>query len=190
LNWRHTALSGDEESLNHELLTELEDMVPKTLEVKVSTVQGVDDYENPLIVMYDVKGTLGTPTGKRLVMPADIFEAGATATFPHEKREQAVYFHYPHSTLDAMRVKFAQGFQVEAMPDAAKLDYPAGERYVLGVTSSGNSFTTQRNHLRDEVLVQQKDYDSLRKFYTQFESKDQESVVLKVAPAASAAAGN
>jgi hypothetical protein len=38
--------------------------------------------------------------------------------------------------------------------------------------------------------VQQKDYDSLRKFYTQFESKDQESVVLKVAPAASAAAGN
>ena len=28
-----------------------------------------------------------------------------------------------------------------------------------------------------------KDYDSLRKFYSQFESKDQESVVLKAAPA-------
>jgi len=38
--------------------------------------------------------------------------------------------------------------------------------------------------------VMPKDYDGLRKYYTQFESKDQESVVLKEAPAAAAAGGN
>jgi hypothetical protein len=35
-----------------------------------------------------------------------------------------------------------------------------------------------------------KDYDTLRKYYSQFESKDQESVVLKATPAVAAAGGN
>jgi hypothetical protein len=190
VGWRHTALSGDAESVKHQLLTELEDMLPKSLEVKVHEIQGADDYENPLVVTYDVKGTIGTATGKRLLMPADLFEAGATASFPHEKREQAVYFYYPHSLLDALRVNFVKGFELEAAPDAAKFNYPAAEQYILDVTSTPTSFTTRRGHLRGEVIVQQKDYDALRKFYTQFESKDQESVVLKVLSTGAAAGGN
>jgi len=190
LIWRHSALSGDAESMNRELRKELEDMVPKSLEVKVGAIEGVDAYESPLVVNYEVKGTLGTTTGKRLLLPADIFEAGATASFPHEKREQAVYFHYPQATFDAMRIKFPQGFQMEATPDAATFDLPGLEEYKLGVTTASDGFLTRRTHARGEVLVQTKDYDTLRKFYTQFESKDQESVVLKVVPAGTAAGGN
>jgi len=190
LVWRHTALSGDAESLNHELTERLEGMVPKSLEVKVAKVEGVDDYENPLVVTYDVTGTIGSATGKRLLLPADIFQAGATASFPHEKREQAVYFEYPQSTRDAMRLKFPQGFQLEATPDVASFDLPGQEQYKLSITTAANGFLTQRTHLRGEVLVQPKDYDTLRKFYTQFESKDQESIVLKVVAGAAAGGSN
>jgi hypothetical protein len=190
VSWRHSALSGDVESLNHELVKWLGERVPKSLEVKVSEMVDVDDYEKPLVVMFDVKGTMGTVTGKRLLMPADFFEAGATATFPHEKREQAVYFHYPQSTLDALRVNFPKEFELEATPDSAKFSYPGAEQYTLAITSAPTSFTTRRGHLRGEVLVMQKDYDALRKFYAQFESKDQESVVLKVVSSGAAAGGN
>ena len=38
------------------------------------------------------KGPLGSSTGKRVLLPGDIFDANAKPTFPHEKREIAVYF--------------------------------------------------------------------------------------------------
>jgi hypothetical protein len=165
-------------------------MIPKTLDVKVGEIENLTDYEQPLIVNYEVKGTVGTPTGKRLVMPADIFVAGATATFPHEKRELAVYFHYSQTVQDAMRIQFAKGFEVEAVPDSAKFSYSDEEAYMISMTKDDISYTTRRNHIRNEVIVPVKDYDALRKYYGQFESKDQESVVLKVKPVESAAAGN
>jgi hypothetical protein len=190
VGWRHTALAGDDESLRRALRTHLEEMIPKTLDVKVGEIENLTDYEQPLIVNYEVKGTVGTPTGKRLVMPADIFVAGATATFPHEKRELAVYFHYSQTVQDAMRIQFAKGFEVEAVPDSAKFSYSDEEAYMISMTKDDISYTTRRNHIRNEVIVPVKDYDALRKYYGQFESKDQESVVLKVKPVESAAAGN
>jgi hypothetical protein len=188
VEWRHRALSGDDESFKHELKTTLEEMLPKTLEVKVASVQDQDNYDKPLVVNYDVTGTMGTSTGKRLVIPADLFESGSSATFPHEKREQPVYFHYPQTEQDALRLNFPSSFTVEAVPTAAKYDLPKEEVYILSVVGETGRFTTRRTHVQNEVLVMPKDYDELRKYYSQFETKDQESVVLRLQPASAAAA--
>jgi hypothetical protein len=56
--------------------------------------------------------------------------------------------------------------------------------------SDAKGFTARRDHIQNELLVMPKDYDILRKYYSQFEAKDQESVVLKAAPTATAAGGN
>jgi Transglutaminase-like superfamily/Domain of Unknown Function with PDB structure (DUF3857) len=188
VGWRHAALRGDEESLKHGLREHLEGMVPKTLDVKVDTIENLQDYEQPLIVKYQVHGTMGTATGKRLIMPSDLFEAGASATFSDEKRVQAVYFSYPQSIQDALRINFQKGFNVEAVPAEGTFNLPKQEVYSLSVTSDTTSFTTRRSRAQSEFFVLSKDYDELRKFYSQFESKDQESVVLKVAPVTTAAA--
>jgi hypothetical protein len=190
VEWRHKALSGDEESLNHALRTHMEDMVPKSLQVKVDKVENLTDYEKLLKVSYQVTGTLGTHMGKRLIMPSDIFLSSESATFTDEKREQAVYFEYPRYLQDAQRLNLPDTMSVEGTPSAAKFDLPAEEVYTLSVVSDPKGFTTRRNHIQGELLVMPKDYDSLRKYYAQFESKDQESVVLKGAPAVAAAGGN
>lgn len=190
VEWRHKALSGDEESLNHALRTHLEDMVPKSLQVKVDKVENLTDYETPLKVSYQVTGTLGTHVGKRVIVPSDIFLSGASATFPDEKREQPVYFEYPRYLEDALRLNLPDTMSVEGTPTAAKFDLPKEEVYTFSVMSDSKGFTTRRNHIQSELLVIPKDYDSLRKYYAQFESKDQESVVLKAAPAVAAAGGN
>jgi len=190
VEWRHKALSGDEESLNHAMRTHLEDMVPRSLQVKVGKIENVPDYEQPLKVSYDVTGTLGTHTGKRILVPSDIFLSNESATFADEKRQQAVYFHYPHYVQDAQRINLPATVSVEALPDTVRFDLPKQEAYTLAVTGDAKGFTTRRNYIQGELLVLPKDYDSLRKFYAQFESKDQESVVLKAAPAVAASGGN
>jgi hypothetical protein len=190
VEWLHKALRGDEESLNHALRTHLEDMVPKSLQVKVDKVENLTDYDKPVKVSYVVTGTLGTHMGKRVIMPSDIFLSGASATFNDEKREQAVYFEYPRFLQDALRLNLPDTMSVEGTPTVAKFDLPKEELYTFSVVSDPKGFTTRRNHIQGELLVMPKDYETLRKYYAQFESKDQESVVLKAAPAVASAAGN
>jgi hypothetical protein len=190
VEWRHRALNGDEESLNHALRTHLEEIVPKSLQVRVDKIENMTEYEEPLRVTYDVTGSLGTHTGKRMLLPSDIFLSGETAVFADERRQEAVYFHYPKYVQDAQRINLPSTMSVEAVPDAARFDLPKQEAYVLMITGDAKGYTTRRNHIQGELLVMPKDYDSLRKFYAQFESKDQESVVLKAAPAVGASGGN
>ncbi|HEY5330400.1 MAG TPA: DUF3857 domain-containing protein [Acidobacteriaceae bacterium] len=182
LHWRQQALRGDEESLRHGLRTSLEELLPKTLEVKVVSIDNLTDYEKPLAVKFEAKGTVGTPTGKRLVLPVDLFTASEHAEFTQEKRDLAVYFHYPQTVLDAQRINLPATMSVEAVPPAGKLTMPHTAVYSLEATSAANNVTVRRTFLFGEILVLPKDYPELRTYYSQFQAKDQESIVLKVAP--------
>jgi hypothetical protein len=188
LGWRQRALRGDEESLRQALEQNLRAMVPKSVEVKVAEIKDLDEYEKPLAVSFDVTGTMGTPTGKRLVMPVDLFTAGETATFPQEKRDTAIYFNYPETVQDALRVNFAEGFAVEATPADGKFTLPSRALYAMNTTSAPTSFTTRRTFVIGDFVFVPTEYSMLRGFYSQFEAKDQESVVLKTATAAAASA--
>jgi hypothetical protein len=179
LRWRQAALRGDEDGVKHDLKTDLEKMVPKTLNVQEPVITGLEDYEKPLTVSYQVTGSLGTPMGKRLMLPADIFLIDEKATFPQDKREQAVYYHYPQEVLDAQRVNFLSGFQVEAVPPAAKFNLPKQAIYALSVEPEATNFTTRRSFVFNEIIVPTASYPQLRGFYAQFEAADQQSVVLK-----------
>ena len=48
----------------------------------------------------------------------------------------------------------------------------------MNITTTANSFTTQRNHASGLVIVPTEKYAALRDFYSKYEAKDQESVVL------------
>jgi hypothetical protein len=191
LRWRHVALRGDDESLKHELRTSLERMLPQSLEVKDVTISDVDNYEKPLKVSYTVAGTAGSWTGKRLVLPADLFLANQKATFPHEKRDIAVDFHYPSRVADAVRINFPPNFAIEASPSDAKFSMPKMAAYGMNVVSAANNFTTRREYDFGEVFVLPTEYSQLRSFYSQFETNDQQSIILKsTAPAVATTASS
>ena len=76
---------------------------------------------------------------------------------------------------------------MEAVPVVAEFGLPHEEAYTFSVVGDPGGFTTRRDHAVDELIVLPKDYDGLRKYYMQLESKDQESVVVKVGPAATTA---
>ena len=188
LYWRQAALRGDDEELRKQLRESAEGMLPRTLDIKVAEVQGISDFEKPLTVHYQVKGPLGNAMGKRTMVPADVFLANPSATFSHEKRDTAVYFDYPQSIRDAVRVNLPPTLAIEAVPTPAKYDLPNTGLYSLQVTEAPTNITTRRDFIFNDVLVEPKKYPQLRSFYSQFESKDQESVILKPVAATSASA--
>jgi hypothetical protein len=190
LRWRHVSLRGDDESLKHDLRTSLEAMIPHSLEVKDVTVSNLADYEQSLKVSYQVEGTVGTWTGKRLLIPANIFLVNHKATFPHEKRELAVNFDYPQWDRDALRINFPSSFSVEAAPPAAKYDFKKLAAYGMTVDSTATNFTTRRDYVFGDVYVMPADYPQLRTFYSQLETNDQQSIILKTTAGPTTTASN
>ena len=178
LRWRQTSLEGDEASLRHELQESVEQILPRGMEVKVGTIDRLTDAEQPLTVNFDVSGVAGSGTGKRLLLPADLFEANARPTFPHEKREVAVYFEYPHMVQDAIRINFPSTFSVESMPKPDKLQLAQSIVYNVATEQTPTSYTLRRNFSLGEIIYPIKEYPELRSFYSKVENKDQENLVL------------
>jgi translation elongation factor EF-1beta len=181
LKWRQMSLTDDKETVEKQLKEYVEQMLPGGMEVKVLSVDKLSEYELPMAVKLDVKGPIGSPTGKRLVVPGDIFETNAKATFAHEKRELAVWLPYCYSERDAIRINFPSTFQVESVPPDGAATMPKMAVYNLKVAPDATGVTIRRNLYLGEILYKTEEYPDLRKFYSQFEAKDQEPLVLKVA---------
>jgi len=181
LNWRHSYLRGDATSLNNDLRTSMEHLLPNGMEVKVTSIQNVEDYEKQLIVSYSIKGAIASSTGKRLILPGDIFVTNSKPTFSHEKREEPVFFDYPHSVLDAVRINFPAGFAIESLPTEEQLPLLKFAAYVLKTESTPTSFTLRRELDLGNIFYKTEEFPDLRSFYNKLEAKDKEPVVLKAA---------
>jgi hypothetical protein len=183
LHWRQRALQGDAASLEREIRTSVEQLIPPGIEVKVASISKLEDYEQPLVVKLDVKGGgLGTSTGKRLVIPGDIFETNSKPAFPHEKREIPIYFEYGRAIQDAVRINFPATLKVESLPTAEKTMYQKAALYDLTTESTPTSFTVRRNYVLGAIVFPPSEYANFRTFYSRMENKDQESVILTAAP--------
>lgn len=189
LSWRQRSLEGDEASLSKELQTSLQELLPGGMEVKVGQILNLTAYEQPLIVNYTIKGPIGAPTGKRLFLPSDLFISNEKATFPHEKRDIAVAFHYPTYIQDAVRVKLPPSMKIESVPVKDVQQFQSFALYNLTPESTPNSITVRRNFALAEILFLPKEYPDLRAFYNKIETKDQENIVLTAAPSAAKSAG-
>lgn len=186
LSWRQDYLRGDATSVNRDLQRGMEKLMPAGMDVKVKSIDKLEDYEEPLVIKFDVKGQIASSTGKRLLVPNNIFEVNTKPAFPHEKREEPVYFDYAHSVLDAVRVTFS--LSVESVPASDQLPFQKTAVYALQVQSAPTSVVVHRNLLIGDIIFTLDQYPELRTFYNKFEAKDQEPFVLKVA--APAAGGN
>jgi hypothetical protein len=183
LSWRQSSLTGDSTSLERELRVSVEHLLPQGMDVKVASIEKLEDYELPLVVNFNVTGPIGSSTGKRLLFPGDIFESNSMPTFTHEKRETTVYFHYPYLHQDAVRVNFPSSISVESIPSSTKQQFQNFALYTSSTESTPTSVTVRRNYTLGEIIFMQKEYADLRSFYSKMETKDQESVVLTSAPA-------
>jgi len=193
LHWRQRSLEGDATSLERQIRTNVEQLVPQGIELKVASIENVADYEQPLVVNLDVKGTLGSSTGKRLLVPGDLFESNEKPSFPQEKREVPVAFEYTRYNQDAVRINFPQALTIESLPANGNINFKTFVVFAVKTESTPASFTYRRDFALGEVLFLTKEYPELRSFYSKMEDKDQESVVLTTAKSAapkSAPTGN
>ena len=178
LVWRHNALTGDLASLKRDLKASIEQLLPGGMDVEITSVENLDAYEKPLTVAANVKGAIGSPTGKRLLVPADLFEGDTQPLFPHATRELPIYFEYARVIQDAIRINLPPGITVESMPEPTKETLKTSAVYQLHTEKAATSMTIRRDYVLGEIGFPVSDYPELRTFYTKMIGKDQEPIVL------------
>jgi hypothetical protein len=57
LYWRQRALGGDAASLEREIRASIEALMPLGVGVKVTSIDKLEDYEQPLVAKFEVKGS-------------------------------------------------------------------------------------------------------------------------------------
>lgn len=189
LKWRQIALESDAEEAGKEFQNYIQQLVPRGVEVKMGHFLALEDYENVLMTVLDVSGSMGTATSKRVFLPTMFFEGGSKPLFVHDKRTLPVDLKYPYMMQDQVSITLPKELAVESLPKDADIPLPQGAAYSAKYKQSGQTLTMTRLMILASAFYAADAYPPLKDFYQKVSSKDQEQAVLHPGPANEGAKG-
>ena len=133
LHWRQRILEEDDTELKKEFdREELERIVPDGVEAHVDHFLSMNDPYSNLIAVVNFKGSIGTATAKRLILPGFFFETrGHTPFVNEEKRLEPVDMHYGDRETDEITYHFPDGVTVEGAPQDANIAWPGHAVFIV-----------------------------------------------------------
>ena len=192
LHWRQRALEEDDSELKKEFDSqELDKNVPDGVEAHVDHFIGLNDPYADLMAAVTVKGSLGTVTARRMILPGFFFETRATVPFVNEdKRTIPVDMHYGRRVTDEITYHLPDGVTVEGVPADANIPWPSHAALISKTVAQPGQITIRQTLLVGFTIAKPDEYHDLRSFYQKVAAADQEQLVLTTSPTAPAGKGN
>jgi Domain of Unknown Function with PDB structure (DUF3857)/Transglutaminase-like superfamily len=183
LRWRQEALRNDESEVKKEFEKELAALAPDGVEVHVDHFLAIDQPDQNLIAVVNLSGSLGTPVGKRLLLPGFFFATRASVPFVNEaERVLPVDMHYGSRVTDQITYRLPVGMTVEGAPQDADVAWPGHALLVVRSKTGEGEITVGQTLSNAFTLAKAEEYQDLRGFYQKVAAADQEQVVLAAAP--------
>lgn len=189
LEWRQRALTMDKAELEKKFDEGLVAELPEGISAHIDHFQGLDKPDEPLIALVSVSGTLGSVTGKRMILPAHFFAARGTEPFVKvAKRTQPVDMHYAAAASDVVTYHLPEGYAPESLPAdqpvAAPSTLPGQAAYRASFRKGAGTVSIGRILTRAFAGVPAADYNDLRGFYQKVAAADQQQIVLSATQSA------
>ncbi len=139
LDWRLDARDEDDTERRKGLEDEVKSWLASGASVKLVTATGWEGSEQPLEANCEIElPTYGSSTGRRLLLPAAVFQSGRKNPFQHAERQYAVYFHYPRQEVDDVMIELPKGYEVETLPAPQKVA-PGFSQYETSCEKKANA---------------------------------------------------
>lgn len=181
LEQRLNGFRTDDAGRKKELEDEIRSMLPEGATVQELKATGWDTPDAQLSAVFQVDiPSFASSTGKRLIVPSDLFQGDRTQPFAHGERKQPVYFNYPYYAADDVQITFPSGMRVESLPQDQPLQTQFSF-YKVQRSANGNTFSVTRNFAMGGIAFVQNDYPELKKFFSGVNTDDSQSVVLTAA---------
>jgi hypothetical protein len=182
LHWRQRILEEDDTELKKEFdREELERIVPDGVEAHVDHFLSMNDPYSNLIAVVNFKGSIGTATAKRLILPGFFFETrGHTPFVNEEKRLEPVDMHYGDRETDEITYHFPDGVTVEGAPQDANIAWPGHAVFIVKSKAEPSRITIANSLARAFTEAKPEEYQDLRGFYQKVAATDQGQLVLNL----------
>lgn len=179
MDWRQRALESDTAELKKQFDRDLEDILPDGVEAHVDHFLGIDTPDTNLIAILKVNGAIGTPAGKRLLMPGFFFESrGRTPFVNQEKRLEPVDMHYPERIVDDVTYHLPDGVTVEGAPQDAQVSWAGHAMLVTKSQPGAGKLEIAHVVVRAFSTAKPEEYQDLRGFYQKVAATAQAQLVL------------
>ena len=179
LEHRLDALDSDEAARKKDLEDELLTWLATGATINLKKVDGWDSVDAPLVATFDVTiPSYASAAGKRLLVPAYLFQTRQLDAFKHSERKFPVYFPYAFGEADRVNIKVPPGYNLEGVPQAqsARLGYAA---YQNLAQFDGQRLVTQRILQVNGIFFRLELYPELKDFFGKVQAGDEQQAVLR-----------
>ncbi len=179
MEMRQRAIETDEQALKREWDEEIKPALPSGLMMHTDHFVGLADPGSTLVVQMVVGGSLGTATGKRLLVPLSVFSAGVHNPFTSSHRESIVDLRYPYYEKDEVELHLPAGMSVETLPGPVDLKLTGMAAYVTKTTQETGTITYRRDLAMSKVIYRAAEYPQLKGFFDDLSNRDRAEAVLR-----------
>jgi len=161
------------------LANEIKDWLTPGASFEITRIANWEDTTQPLHAEGTVKiPGLGSPVGKRMLVPVSPFQPEEWKSFAAEKRVNPIYLHFPYEESDDVTVHVPAGFSVETLPAAQSSDRGAVS-YAISSTQLKDAVEIKRHLVVNGVVFPQAAYLALRAFFGFVESNDNAQIIFQ-----------
>ena len=183
LYWRQQAIRNDLDEVKKQFDKSLERYIPEGVEAHIDSFTGLDDPDANLVAIIKAKGSYGSATSKRILLPAYFFETRGLQPFvAQEKRTQPVDMHYGTTVYEQVTFHLPAGYSVEGAPQDAKIPWPQHAVFSIKSAAKPGQITLARSLSSAFTFAKPDEYQELRGFYQKVAASDQQQIVLTRAP--------
>jgi hypothetical protein len=176
---REENYTEDEVGRKKKMEKEIQSSLTPGAEFELTKLADWEDVNKPLQIEGTVKiGTYGSAAGRRMLVPASIFEVPQAKAFQASRRVNMIYFHYPNEITDELQFHAPAGYTVETLPAAQDVN-PGALKYSISMTQQPGAVAVRRQLVTSVILIPVQSYLALRQFFNTVKSDDEAQVVLQ-----------
>jgi hypothetical protein len=183
LYWRQLALENDDVEVKKQFNESMQAYLPDGVQADFDHFLALDDPTVDLIGFVNVSGSLGSVTGKRMILPALFLETRAKHPFiAQDKRTIPIDAHFPRMDQDEVTYELPPGFTVEGLPPDADNAWPSFAVFKIRSSKGDGTVTVRRTLAYNFTLLDPSVYSNLHDFFLKVAAADQQPLVLTRTP--------
>jgi phosphopantetheinyl transferase (holo-ACP synthase) len=178
LEHRLDGIDRDEAGRKKDLEDELKQWLPAGSLVKMDVAQGWETSDTSLAARFNVEvPNYATLAGKRLLIPAFLFQSKENQAFAHGQRKYPIYFPYPFTDNDTVILQVPTGLTPESIPQKEDAQLPFA-RYQNVSNFDGTKLISQRQLAFNGIFFPVEKYSDLKTFFGKVQAGDEQQAVL------------
>ena len=169
----------DEAERKQYMEDQLKESVPVGIDVELTNKPDWSSSSATLVAEYTFKAPgWATAAGHRALVPVGLFTATEKQLFTHSDRVHPIYFQFPNQRKDDVSIELPLNWKVTTVPPR-KLQDSHAVVYDLKITNENGVLHMTRLLKNDLLVIEQKQYPSLRGFFQIVRTGDEQAIVVQ-----------